>query len=226
VAEALLVEWYRELPQVETGDDPDLWTNRMNDALRIFRRRIRKRYTEGSLQRLLSHSDVEIRRAGVLAIGLTGSIQSNADLARMLHDEDELVSQTASDSLWEIWFRGGPEEANLELHRVSRLPEAMQVIAGLDEIIREWPEFAEPYNQRAILFFQRGDYQRSVVDCERTLALNPHHFGAQAGMGQCYMKMRKYSAALRAFKLALEINPTLGHLNETIRALENAVDDS
>jgi tetratricopeptide (TPR) repeat protein len=225
VADALLAEWYRELPQVETGDDPDLWTNRMNDALRIFRRRIRKRYTEGSLQRLLAHADIDIRRAAVLAIGLTGTFQSNASLARMLHDDDELVSETASDSLWEIWFRGGSDEANLEMQRVTKLPDQLQVVAGLDEIIREWPEFAEPYNQRAILLFQRGEYQRSVADCERTLQLNPYHFGAQAGMGQCFMKMRKYTAALRAFKLALEINPTLGHLSETIRALENVVDD-
>ena len=225
MTDALLVKWYRELPDMVTGDDPDLWASRMNDALRMFRRRLRKHYTEGTLQRLLSHPDVEVRRASVLAIGLTGTFASNSPLARLLHDEDELVCETASDSLWEIWFRGGSEEANLELQRVMHLPDFLQVMAGLDDIIRNWPDFAEVYNQRAILYFQRGEFQRSAADCERTLQLNPHHFGAQTGMGQCYMKLRKYSAALRAFKLALEINPTLNHLNDTIRALENVVDE-
>jgi len=225
VADALLVDWYRELPDLLAGDDPELWANQMNKALRGFRRQVRKRYSEGSLQRLTSHPDCEVRRAAVLALGLTGTIDSNASLARMLHDEDELVSKTASDSLWEIWFRAGTEEANLELHRVMRLPDFQQVMAGLDEIIRENPDFAEPYNQRAIMFFQRGEYQRSATDCQRALELNPHHFGAQTGMGQCYMKLRKFSAALRAFKLALEINPTLSHLSDTIRALENVVDE-
>jgi tetratricopeptide (TPR) repeat protein len=225
VADALLVAWYRELPELQAGDDQDLWSTRMNKALRGFRRRVRNRYSEGSLQRLLSNPDVEVRRSAVLALGLTGSFDSNAFLARMLHDDDELVSRTASDSLWEIWFRGGPDDANLELHRVMHLPDLLQVLAGLDEIVREWPEFAEAWNQRAILYFQRGEYQRSAADCERAIELNPYHFGAQAGMGQCFMKLRKYSAALRAFKLALEINPTLSHLSETIRALENVVDE-
>ena len=68
-------------------------------------------------------------------------------------------------------------------------------------------------------------YSRKLADCQRTLQLNPHHFGAQAGMGQCYLKMRKFNAALRAFKLALEMNPTMEHLAGTIEALQNAVDD-
>jgi Tfp pilus assembly protein PilF len=59
-----------------------------------------------------------------------------------------------------------------------------------------------------------------VADCERALELNPYHFGAQSGMGQCYMKMGKPRAALRAFRQALETNPTLTHLSDTIETLE------
>lgn len=226
MAEPLLVRWYRELPELLPGDDPDLWSAKTHSALKGLLRRIRVRYSEATLQRLLAGPDPETRRAAVLALGLAGTYASNAALAKALHDEDELVAQTAADSLWEIWFRGGPDDAALELRRVLHLPDARQVLAGLDAMIREWPDFAEAYNQRAILHFQRGDFARSVADCERTLRLNPHHFGAQAGMGQCYMKMRKYSSALRAFKLALEINPTLSHLSETIQALENVTDES
>ena len=225
MADVLLATWYYELPDLRAGDDPEMWADRMNHALRDFRRKVRRRYNEATLQRLLANPSVEVRRATVLALGLTGTFQSNADLARMLHDEDELVSKTASDSLWEIWFRGGPEDANLELQRVLHLSDFRQVMAGLDGILHEWPEFAEAYNQRAILHFQRSDCRRSIADCERALQLNPYHFGAQSGIGECHMKLRKYSSALKAFKLALEINPTLEHLNETIQALESVVDD-
>lgn len=220
MAEALLVQWYHSLPQLQNGDDADLWTSRMQEALRGFRRQIRKRYSEGTLQRLLSNPCPYTRRASVLALGLTGTYQSNAALARILHDEDELVSKTASDSLWEIWFRGVSEDAGLELQRALHLPDIAQALAALDEIIREWPDFAEAYNQRAILLFRRGEYPRSIADCERALKFNPYHFGAQAGIGECYSKMQKYTLALRAFKLAIEINPTLDHLTEMIEALE------
>jgi tetratricopeptide (TPR) repeat protein len=226
VADALLLEWYRGLPHFKNGDDPDLWAGRMHKALRGFRRRIRLRYSEGTLQRMLDHPSAEVRRAAVLALGLAGTIQSNPALAKVLHDEDELTARTASDSLWEIWFRGGPQDANSELQRILHLPEGIQTLEGLTKFIGEWPDYAEAWNQRAILWFQNEEYKRSLADCQRALRLNPHHFGAQAGMGQCYLKMRKFNAALRAFKLALEMNPTLDHLTGTIEALQNAVDDS
>lgn len=225
MTDALLFEWYRELPQLQAGDDPEMWTSKMHNALRHFRRRVRIRYSEGTLQRMLEHPAVGVRRATVLALGLTGTFQSNADLAKRLHDEDELVAKTASDSLWEIWFRGDNDEACLELQRAVHLPDQHQVMACIDEVIREWPEFAEPYNQRAIVHFARGDYQKSITDCETTLRLNPFHFGAQAGIGQCHMKTRKYSLALRAFQLALDINPHLEYLEQTVEALKGVVEE-
>ncbi|MCE9533691.1 MAG: tetratricopeptide repeat protein [Planctomycetes bacterium] len=224
--ESLLVNWYNELPHFQTGDDPDLWTSQMHKALRHFRRKVRVRYFEGTLQRLLDHPSVRTRRAAVLALGLTGTVQSNAPLAKLLHDEDELVSKTASDSLWEIWFRGDNDEASLELQRIMHLPDREQVMNGLEQLIKDKPEFAEAYNQRAILHYQHGQFAKSVADCEKVMELNPFHFGAQAGMGQCYIKLRKYSSALRAFQLALDINPTLTDLTETIRNLQGIVEES
>src|SRR5206468_12941874 len=95
--------------------------------------------------------------------------------------------------------------------------------AALDDLIRNAPEFAEPFNQRAIWYFKRGEYARAVEDCEAALRLNPFHFGAAAGMGQCFLKMKKRRAALRAFRQAVDINPTFDHLHDTIRALEEAL---
>ena len=219
---ARLLGYYRELPQLQAPDDPDLWAARMHDALRVYRRQVGRWYTEGTLQRLLTHPDPETRRAAVLALGLAGTMESNGPLARVLHDEDSPAARMAADALWQLWFRGGTEEQNSELQRVLHLPDFLQILAGLDDLAREAPRFAEVYNQRAILYFRRGEFARSVADCERVLELNPYHFGAQAGMGQCFMKMRKPRAALRAFRQALQTNPTMTHLSETIETLERA----
>lgn len=219
---ALLVEGYRRLPELTQRDDPDLWAARMHDALRAFRREAQSRYSEGTLQRLLSHPDAESRRAAVLAIGLFGSMESNAPLAAVLHDEDRPTARMAEDALWQLWFRGGSDEHNSELQRTLHLPDFLQVLAGLDDLVRETPRFAEVWNQRAILHFRRGDFGRAISDCERAVELNPFHFGAQAGMGQSFMKLHRPRAALRAFRLALQINPTMIHLTETIEMLEQA----
>jgi hypothetical protein len=39
-------------------------------------------------------------------------------------------------------------------------------------------------------------------------------------MGQCHLKLHRPRAALRAFRLALQTNPTLTQLVETIETLE------
>jgi tetratricopeptide (TPR) repeat protein len=222
VSIAQLVEFYRELPQLTPPGDPDLWAARMHDGLRSFRRHLVARYTEGTLQRLLTHPDAETRRAAVLGIGLIGTMESNAALAKGLCDADSVAARMASDALWQLWFRGGTDQQNAELQRVLHLPDFLQILAGLDDLVREAPRFAEVHNQRAILYFRRGEFSRSIADCERTLELNAVHFGAQAGMGQCYLKLRRPKAALRAFRQALETNPTLTHLSETIEALERS----
>jgi len=61
------------------------------------------------------------------------------------------------------------------------------------------------------------------VHCEAVLRLNPYHFGAASGMGQCYLRMHKPRAALRAFAHALELNPGLSHLHDVMAALRDTL---
>ena len=164
------------------------------------------------------------RRAAVLALGLIGTIEVNPAVAVVLHDEDSLVQRFAADALWELWFRGGTLEENRLLQQAARETDANKARAELDRLIRQAPHFAEPYNQRAIRFFKRGDFKRAIEDCETVLRLNPYHFGAAAGLGQCLLKIGKPRAALRAFRNAIAINPGLEHLRDTIRTLEEALD--
>jgi tetratricopeptide (TPR) repeat protein len=218
----LLVEYYNELPQQEEDIEVPAGGARLKKALEGFKGRVSERYTEGTLQRLLHSPDVYARRAAVLALGLVGTMTVNKPVARMLHDADSQVRQMAAEALWSIWFRADAEHAE-ELQRVARMSNPNKALNNLNALIAKAPRYAEAYNQRAVLFFRTGDYQRSIADCEVTLKLNPFHFGAQAGMAQCYMKLRKPRPALRAFRNALRINPELDGVEATIRALEDAL---
>jgi tetratricopeptide (TPR) repeat protein len=211
------------LPELKPGDDEELWAAGVQDAMREFRTAVRQRYSEGTLARLLRSTDARTRRAAVLALGLIGTIEVNPAVAAVLHDDDPLVQRFAADALWELWFRGGTAEQNRRLQEVVHERDSETARATLDELIRQAPNYAEAYNQRAIGFFKRGEFVRAVDDCETTLRLNPHHFGAAAGLGQCFIKLGKPRAALRAFRTALEINPGLEQLRDTIRSLEEAL---
>jgi tetratricopeptide (TPR) repeat protein len=226
VSTALLVEFYQQLPERRDKESNEEWKRRLRAATSSYKKQVAQRYSEGTLLRLLDSTDATTRRAAVLALALLGSMEANEPVVARLHDEDGEVRQLATDALWKIWFRGGGSEANnLELQRLSRVRDRQKAAAGLDRLIAKAPAFAEAYNQRAILAFSLKQYERSLADCEKALELNPYHFGAQAGIGQCYLQMRKHKSALKAFRQALRINPNLDGIAETIRALETSLGD-
>lgn len=223
VSASLLVEMFDRLPELRPGDDEELWAAGVHDCMREFRDAVRERYSEGTLQRLLASPDVRDRRAAALALGLVGTMDSNPVVAAALRDADTLVQKFAADAVWELWFRAGTAEENSRLREAARSPDGAKARADLDALIRSSPGFAEAYNQRAIWFFKRGEFSRAADDCEVVLRLNPFHFGAAAGLGQCLAKLGKCRGAIRAFRTALEINPALEHLHDTIQQLEQSL---
>ncbi len=220
---ALLVDYYRRLPDRKENEEPETWAVRLQEGLEGFKQEVTTRYTEGTLQRIAACPNAEARRAAVLALGLTGTMASNKPLAQRLHDGDSQVRQLATDALWALWFRADNVDHSHELQRIMRLRDPEKALDAFEDLIKKAPKFAEAYNQRAILWFRLEEYQKSIADCEAVLKLNPHHFGAQAGMGQCYMKLRKPRGALKAFKAALRINPGMEGVEDTIRTLEDVL---
>src|SRR5205807_532468 len=203
--------------------EPPLSRARLRRALAAYQRKVAKRYSEGTLQRLLTSADAETRLAAAVAVGLLGTLDSNRPLAQLLHDEDRAVRQKASDALWSLWFRADTPEHNRELQRLTRLDNPRRALDGYAVLVQKAPRFAEAYNQRAILYCRLGEYQKSIEDCETVLKLNPCHFGALSGMAQCYLKLRKPRPALKAFRQAFRLNPGLEGVGETIRELEDAL---
>jgi tetratricopeptide (TPR) repeat protein len=222
VGMALLLEYYHKLPQPRAGEGRAAWAVRMESGLEDFARRVQARYGEGTLQRLLRCPDVDARRAAVLALRLLGTMDSNEAVAAMLRDEDEGVRQLAADALWALWFRADSAAHNHELQRILKQSAARR-LAALNALIVKAPSFAEAYNQRAIVYFSAGDYPKSIADCERVLKLNPVHFGALSGMAQCHLRLRNGRAALQAFRRVHTLFPGMEGIEETIRALEEAL---
>ena len=222
----LLVESFAKLPQPRPGDDPDLLQAGIQAAMREFRDEVREKYTEGTLQRLLTDGDELARRAAALALGFEGTMRSNPALAAALRDDDPSVRQFAADSLREVWLRGDEADHGPRLQQALATADHTRAFAALSELIREAPDFAEAYNQRAVLHFQRGEFRQSAADCEATLRLNPAHFGAAAGLGQCYLRLNRPRAALRAFRQALAIYPGLDEVRDAVRELEAALGEA
>jgi len=225
---SLLLEAFDNLPKPQAADDLELWQAGAEGALREFRELAERRYSEGTLCRILASSeDPHARRAAAFALGFVGTMATNTVIALALRtDSDDRVRHFSIDALWEIWFRGDSVEQGRELRLALSLNDSAQRLAALDDVIGLHPGFAEAYNQRAILWFRRAQYGKAIADCEETLRLNVHHFGAASGLGQCHLRMSRPHAALRALALALDLNPTLHHVAETIQSLRQTLGDA
>jgi len=127
-----------------------------------------------------------------------------------LKNPDENVRDRATDELWRIWFyqkgRYGIEliERSQMMYEVGEITQAE---ALLTELIKDQPDFAEAWNRRAVLYYLLGQYNKSRNDCEQVIKLNPVHFGALHGLGLCHAALGNYTAAIQAFRKALEIQP-------------------
>ena len=77
----------------------------------------------------------------------------------------------------------------------------------LDQVVEKYPTFAEGWNRRASVYWQMGEYGKSIADSRQTLILNPNHYGAWQGIGICRLKTGDVAEACRCLRAALKIVP-------------------
>lgn len=141
-------------------------------------------------------------------------------LYRQLQSPDPYTRDRATARLWQLYFGAAGPEAEIRLLQAEQAVESGQYDTAqvwLDELIMDFPEFAEAWNRRATMYFLVKNYFASLADCEATTRLEPNHFGAWHGMGLNYLALKRYDSAARAFKRALEIQP-FAETNQTLLA--------
>lgn len=122
-------------------------------------------------------------------------------------------SRVLESQIWAIWLEPplGSEigyilRDGMEAMQTGRPADALE---AFDKVTKDEPDFAEGWNKRATVFYMLGDLQRSAADIQRTVALEPRHFGAWSGLGLVNLALGDKQAALKAFDAALEIHPQL-----------------
>lgn len=122
-----------------------------------------------------------------------------------------------------LWSQSGSPAMDLLLRRAGEAMEAEDFDAAVEHLSAltdHAPGFAEGWHARATAFFFLGEYALAVADIQRTLALNPRHFGALEGLGAILEEMDRPELALRALRAAEEINPNRPSLKDALARLE------
>ncbi len=187
---------------------------------------LRSRWSPNQITDLLSSKVCDARKVAALALSLVGGRCCIKELARQLRDPDPMVNQMAEHALWAIWFRLGSPEANCQMKKGMESLNARDFQSAckhFSKAIEIDPDFAEAYNQRAIVYYLREAWDKSITDCLRTIDLMPEHFGALAGLGHCYAHLNQTTDAITAYERALTINPHMTCVKQTLEELRNGV---
>jgi tetratricopeptide (TPR) repeat protein len=125
----------------------------------------------------------------------------------------EGAGQAIAQQVWHFWMRQAPDPASgalMERVQERRLEyDYAGAMVLLDELVARAPDWSEAWNQRATVLFFQEKYDRSLDDVEKTLELEPLHFGALAGKAVILMRQGRIELGQLALRQALEIHPWL-----------------
>lgn len=164
------------------------------------------------------------RAAAILLIAAGAALPAWA-AAPAVQEAQTLMSQgnykEALDRL-DKYLAGSPQDAEarfsrgLVLVKLNRSDDAIKVFADLT---RDYPQLPEPYNNLAVLYAQKGDYEKARDALEAALATHPAYATAHENLGDIYSALAgaAYNRALQldqnnqAVKYKLSLISQLGN---------------
>lgn len=128
--------------------------------------------------------------------------------------------------IWEHWMASDDPRVASALARGVAAMDAgdhRKALAAFDSVVRAAPAFAEGWNKRATAHWLLGEHAASLADIERTLALEPRHFGALSGLAMIHQAAGQIFEALDALERIALVHPHLPGLAARIAALQRGV---
>ncbi len=168
----------------------------------------------------------------LLATPLSFADQSNTDLDNLFNNlkaaQNSEIAQPIAQHIWAIWLESEDQTIdNLMAQGMNEVGNG-NLSRGRDifeEITERSPKFAEGWNKLATVNYMMGDIETSLKNIEKTLKLEPRHFGSISGRGLCYLKQRRWQSALIEFKAALDINPWMLDARRNLKLLEDNLEN-
>lgn len=142
--------------------------------------------------------------------------------AELKRERNPQAAERISKRIWNEWHKSGSASIDLMMKWSNDAVAAQKydvALDFLDEVVTLQPGFAEGWNRRATVHFIMRNFGKSMADIERTLELEPRHFGALSGMAQIMKDTGRKELALRAWQRVLDIYPMMRSAQGEIAAL-------
>jgi tetratricopeptide (TPR) repeat protein len=141
-------------------------------------------------------------KLAVIALGL--ALQSATVSASTVQDARQLIaSGDAGIALVQLdrWLAEHPKDADARFMRgmaLSQLDRRPEAIRAFTELIKDVPQYPEPYNNLGVLLAGMGEYAKARTAFETALAKNPQYTAAQQNLGDVNvaLAMQSYQQVL------------------------------
>ena len=131
---------------------------------------------------------------------------------RLAQCRGPLEASHAEDCIWELWMYHPHRSAAQVLDLASQDIAARRYDIAetrLHRLLRNLPDFPEAWHKRATLYYLQGRDEACVSDLQRTLELEPRHFGALCAFAEILLDNGQREAARFVFSRALSLHPYL-----------------
>ena len=133
----------------------------------------------------------EIKNNDIISLDKAGKINFRFEIA-------EQYAVIPSENFLEHFNRG------LALRREKRWDSAAKEFW---EAVRLGDNSARPYFNIAVIKFHQGDYEQSIANFQKGLAIEPDNASAHADLGKVYQITEQWKKAIENFQKALELEP-------------------
>ena len=147
---------------------------------------------------------------------------------RLLEAPDPGAAQEVAAGIWQIWFETDDAAVRILMKDAAGAMgrgDARTAMRAYDQVVAIAPGFAEGWNMRATLNYMIGAYESSLADIEKTLMLEPRHFGALSGRGLVYTELKDWELALHAFEQALKVHPRMPGARISAEAIRQTLEN-
>lgn len=147
-------------------------------------------------------------------------------LFERLSDPDLENWEEVEKEVWHLWSNSGSRSMNLLLElgtRAMAKGDLRTAVERFTVLVENAPGFAEGWNKRATAYFLMRRYSLSLADIEKTLTLEPRHFGAMSGLGMILERFDRNEEALGVYEHLVTIHPHRQDAHDAIRRLRTRV---
>ncbi|MBE7184684.1 MAG: hypothetical protein INR68_09790 [Methylobacterium mesophilicum] len=141
-------------------------------------------------------------------------------------ERNEKAAERIAGRIQREWSRSGSASVDLMMGWAAKaLQEQKYPVAldFLDQVVVLEPDYAEGWNMRATVHFAMNNYAMSMADIERTLELEPRHWGALSGLAAIMKNRDNKELALQAFTRVLAVYPMLRAAQNEVSTLSDEI---